>query len=69
MLFLAFKKVRNHSKSFLVRFPPPDRKIPPGNFPIPLPLNAIWKTLDKGPSLLQLKFNFSTENIFCRVVS
>ena len=53
----------------------PSRKNSPGKFPIPLPLNAIWKTLDKRPSLLkfvclfQVKFDFPTKNIFFRVVS
>ena len=58
---------QNHSFS--------DSQHSPGKFPIPLPLNTIWKTLDKGPSLLkfaclfQIKFNFSIENIFFRVES
>ena len=40
-----------------------------------LTLTAIWKTLDKGPSLLkfvclfQVKFNFNSENVFFGVVS
>ena len=39
-------------------------------FSIPLPLNAIWEILDKGPRFLkfvclfQVKFNFSIENVF-----
>ena len=51
------------SKSLHVRLPPPYRKIPPGQIsqPHPLPLNAIWKTLEKKrPSLLKFvyfKFN------------
>ena len=52
----------------------PIEKFSPGKFHIPLCLNAIWKTLDKGSSLLQfvclvqVKFNFSIENIIFRVV-
>ena len=43
--------------------------------PHALPLSTIWKTLQKGPGLLkfvclfQVKFNFSFENIFFRLVS
>ena len=43
--------------------------------PHSLPLSTIWKTLQKGSSLLkfvclfQVKFNFSFENIFFRSVS
>ena len=39
-----------------------------------LPLTTVWKTLDRGPSLLkfvclfQVKFNFSMDNFFLRVV-
>ena len=62
---LGFKKGPNHSLSdsrHLIKSPPL------GKFPIPLPLNAILKTLNKGTSLLkfvclfQVKFNFSTDN-------
>ena len=46
------------------------RPPPPSKFSIPLPLNAIWEILDKGPRFLkcvclfQVKFNFSIENVF-----
>ena len=36
------------------------KNLPQANFPSPLPLNAIWETLDKGPSLL--KFAYSKLN-------
>ena len=74
MLFLSLKKV------WVVNITPcqipTTRKINVAqvNFSFPLPLNAIWKTLDKGPSLFtfvcffQVKFNFSIENVFLRVV-
>ena len=50
--------------------PTTQQKNLPGKFPIPLPLNTIWKTLGKGPSLLnfvclfQVKFNFLIDNNF-----
>ena len=50
-------------------------KFPPDKFPIPTPLNAIWKTLDKGPSLLKFvcysKLNsiFLLKIFFLKVVS
>ena len=47
--------------------PPP---LPPRQISHPLPVNTIWKTLGKGPSLLklvclfQVKFNFSIDIFF-----
>ena len=66
ILFLALKKFE-WPKPLLVRFPTPNRKIPLGKFSTLLPLNTIWKTLVKGPSLLkfvclfQVKFSFSID--------
>ena len=50
----------------------PIKKFLQANFPSPLPLSTIGKTLGKGPSLLnfdclfQVKPNFSIDNIFFR---
>ena len=33
------------SKSLLLRVPPPSKKIPPVEFPIPPPVMTYWKTL------------------------
>ena len=58
---------QNHSLSDSYH---PIEKSPKENFPFPLLLDTIWKNLDKGPSLLkfvcllQVKFNFSIDNIF-----
>ena len=65
---------QNHSLSDS-HHPVAPPKSPQANFPSPLPLTTTWKTLDKGLSLLkfvcllQVKFNFSIDNIFFRVVS
>ena len=67
MFFFALKKVP------VVKITPLSDSHPIENpsreFPVPLPLNIIWKTLDKGPSLLKfvclfkVKFNCSIDNI------
>ena len=52
MFFLSLTKFKM-VKSLLVRFSPPDKKNPLSKFPIPLPLNAIWKTLFDKLTLLE----------------
>ena len=70
----SFEKGSSCQNHFVSDSHQPVEKFPLVNFPSPPPLTTIWKTLNKGPSLLNficlfpVKFNFSID-IFFRVVS
>ena len=66
MLFLALKKARI-VKSLLLRFPAPDKKIPPAIFPSPTLLHAIWKTLTPSEGVYN-KVQIACKNIIQKII-
>ena len=66
MLFLALKKARI-VKSLFLRFPSPDKKIPPARFPSPTLLNAIWKTLTPSEGVCN-KMQIACKNILQKII-
>ena len=72
-LVIENKQFSELSRSLLVKFPPPNKKIPPAKFIIPLhwgkrifplPLKAIWNTLPTKFSVPQPNFNLQPKNNF-----
>ena len=57
--FYFYYKRMEKLKSFLVQFPSPVKNPPSTKFPVPIPLNVIWKTLVGGPVERFHHFNFA----------